>query len=164
MVVCQSCSSWLVSRWHWALATGSAGTTIWVRHPRLAPSAQSLIDVPCNSYLKRMIAYLKSLRDLVAAWHQADRVRISPSTGRLLGLNPGDRFVFRGESFTMIARSVQQTATGVELVFQVASSLGDGNLVVVQETTLGTTAGKLDVPPLNLAIFDSDIVLLPSES
>ena len=109
-----------------------------------------------------MLTAFNSLRELVVAWHQSDRVRISPSTGRLLRLEPGDRFVFRGESFTVTARVVQQTETGHELVFQIASSLGDGNLVVVRDTVTEKTIGRLEAPTLNLVVFDSDVYVLGS--
>ena len=107
-----------------------------------------------------MLKVLKSLQQLVVAWHQTDRVRISPSTGRLLGLKPGDRFVFRGESFAVTTRVVQQNETSHELFFEVASSLGDGKLSVVRDRVTEQITGALEVPTLNLSIFDSDIIPL----
>jgi hypothetical protein len=107
-----------------------------------------------------MLSHFNSLRDLVAAWYQIDRVRISPSTGRLLGLKPGNRFIFRCESFDVVTRDVQQTATGHELVYTIASSLGDGSLVVAHIDGTDTTTGELTAPRLKTTIFDSDIVVL----
>ncbi len=106
-----------------------------------------------------MLHCFMSLRDLAAAWWMTDRVRISPSSGRLLGLRPGDRFVFRGESFTVVARSVQPTATGHELVYRVESSLGDGSLVVARDALANTTFGEVQLPTRCFPIFDSDIVI-----
>ena len=106
-----------------------------------------------------MLQFITALRDLAAAWWMTDRVRISPSSGRLLGLRPGDRFVFRCESFTVVEKFIQQTGTGHELVYQVGSSLGDGRLVVVRDGVTNTIIGELNVPTLKVAIFDSDIVV-----
>ncbi len=107
-----------------------------------------------------MFHCLTSLRDLVAAWWMTDRVRISPSTGRLLGLRPGDRFVFRCESFLIVGKAIRETAMGHELVYQVESSLGDGCLVVVRNGTTHAITGEFNVPTLKLAVFDSDLVVV----
>ncbi len=99
----------------------------------------------------------------IAAWYRIDRIRVSPTEGRLLGLKRGDRFVFRGEVHSVTERMVKETATGHEIVYPIESSQGRGAFWVQRDRTTGDVNGELIFLERTDPVFEDDIVLLVDE-
>ncbi|GAA5506960.1 hypothetical protein [Novipirellula caenicola] len=50
---------------------------------------------------------------LVVGWYRVDRIRVSPTAGRLLSLKVGDRVVLKGELFKVMQRQIGDAADQV---------------------------------------------------
>jgi hypothetical protein len=73
---------------------------------------------------------VKTLLALLHLWWYADRIRASPSAGRLLQLEPACLLRVRGEPAQVTGRHVRPVGTGVEVVYRCSAARGDFELVV----------------------------------
>jgi hypothetical protein len=80
-----------------------------------------------------MSKVVASFLGLIAAWYRSDRIRVSPTTGRLLRIQVGDRLVIRGELYRVAQRDIQETQNSKVLTFELAGSLEPGRLKVRQD-------------------------------
>ncbi|KAA1261377.1 hypothetical protein LF1_39240 [Rubripirellula obstinata] len=120
-----------------------------------------------------MTKIVATIRDLIAAWYYTDRIRVSPTTGRLLALQVGDRFVIRGESYEVLRREVDDTTNGTVLTYQLDGSQGGSQggsqrrsiLTVQQDGNDGNSVGQLITSgkhdPRSMSVFNDDIALMP---
>ncbi|EMI16239.1 hypothetical protein RMSM_06846 [Rhodopirellula maiorica SM1] len=56
--------------------------------------------------------------DVAVGWYRVDRIRISPTAGRLLSLRVGDRVVLKGELFKVTQRRLGEAEEAVEYVLK----------------------------------------------
>ena len=54
--------------------------------------------------------------DLAVGWYRVDRIRVSPTAGRLLSLRVGDRVVLKGDLFKVVQRQIDEAADAVQYV------------------------------------------------
>ncbi|WP_345328030.1 hypothetical protein [Novipirellula rosea] len=54
--------------------------------------------------------------EFVVGWYRVDRIRVSPTAGRLLSLKVGDRVVLKGELFKVTQRHIGDAADEVTYV------------------------------------------------
>ncbi len=54
--------------------------------------------------------------EFVVGWYRVDRIRVSPTAGRLLSLKVGDRVVLKGELFKVTQRQIGDAADEVTYV------------------------------------------------
>jgi hypothetical protein len=73
---------------------------------------------------------LRSLVDLARSWWQADRVRASPSEGRLLRLAVGSVLRVRGEPSLVAKRCVGHTACGPYVLYECEGIAGRSRLIL----------------------------------
>lgn len=73
---------------------------------------------------------LQSLSGLARAWWRVDRVRASPSEGRLLRLAAGSAIRVRGEPSLIATRRVGHTADGPYVVYECEGVAGRSRLLL----------------------------------
>ncbi len=98
------------------------------------------------------------LKQLIRSWYAVDRIRIAPTTGRLLQLSAGDSILLKNELYTVLRHKIVNNDGGNRIVFQLASSEGEAVLAVpLDEAKRGE--GRLIVNGKSSIVFDSDVVL-----
>ncbi|MGB7343028.1 MAG: hypothetical protein WBD20_02345 [Pirellulaceae bacterium] len=112
-----------------------------------------------------MNSIIQLIGTVIRSWVGGDRIRISPTQGRLLGLKPGDRLVIRNEIYCVRTR---MNTSGV-VIFHLDDSQQDCQLVMsiqgIDDLLCGvTTFGQLYRAGESETIFDDDILLLPAEA
>ena len=70
------------------------------------------------------------LRALVRSWWGVDRIRASPSDGRLLRLRPGSLMTVQGRPAEVAQRHILRTAAGTTVTYECRSAEGDARLEV----------------------------------
>ena len=100
---------------------------------------------------------------LIRSWYGVDRIRISPSAGRLLRIRTGDRVLIRDTYYSVMSRTVttgcESGRGGTRVTSRLAGLQGDGVLRVELVTSfqsvswLQTADGTIDV-------FDDDVVII----
>ena len=73
---------------------------------------------------------IQSLADLLRSWWHVDRVRVSPSQGRLLRLGLRSVIQVGGESAVVLKRRVGHTAEGPYVVYECQCIAGPSELFV----------------------------------
>ena len=102
--------------------------------------------------------WLSAVRELIAVWYRRDRVRVSPATGRLLGLQVGDQFVFQTDAYVVQAR-LPGCQDSHDLLYQLQGSSGPATLRVVRHADGWAVDAVLITPDAEIEIFDDDVVL-----
>tara|TARA_R110002049_G_scaffold4601_6_gene32867 strand:- start:50897 stop:51247 length:351 start_codon:yes stop_codon:yes gene_type:complete len=106
-------------------------------------------------------------------WWRIDRVRVGPTTGRLIALNIGDQFIYRERLFKVVDRTVNGTA----LTNTISLSLNcvDGkeaqekkspeppSIRIVQCIHDLRTIASICCDGQSLPIFDDDVMKLKSK-
>ncbi len=95
-------------------------------------------------------------RDLFAIWLRHDQIRISPAEGRLLGLHPDDRFVFRGQCFRVNTRQIDRGEQGIAITYDLITPDGRSLLTVNDSSR----SAELRDETGSHVVFDDDIVML----
>ena len=61
--------------------------------------------------------------ELIASWMRSDQIRVAPTTGRLLSLQVGDRFVLRDEAYVVQSREVDDVDSPEIVIYELGSCL-----------------------------------------
>lgn len=107
--------------------------------------------------MKHLQQLMNPIRSLFESWHSVDRIRISPSEGRLLRLAVGDTFVLFDSLYTVEQRRVETCDEGYNVVYTLADSAGDIAQLSVDTTAGQTSAGKLVSGSSDLFVYESDV-------
>ena len=104
---------------------------------------------------------ISDLCELIASWMRSDQIRVSPTTGRLLGLQAGDRFVLRGDAYVVQSREVDDLDSTKQLVYELSSSRGRCRLAVDVSQVLATASGQIvSETGDSMTVFDDDVAML----
>jgi hypothetical protein len=103
---------------------------------------------------------VKTVLALLHLWWYADRIRASPSDGRLLQLEPACLLRIRGEPAQVTGRHVRPVGTGVEVVYRCSAARGDFELVV--STGPGPSAVALRRGAHEYAISADEVEVFPA--
>lgn len=111
-----------------------------------------------------MRALLQQAGQLVAAWFSRDRVRVSPTTGRLLGLAPGDRLLLLCDLYQIAERIV----IGGRVVYRLQGADADAELIVqvpedANALQASPTKGVLRLAGQERMVWDDDVVVLKDD-
>ena len=98
---------------------------------------------------------LDALLQPIVSWFRVDRIRVSPTTGRLVGLDVGDCFVFRNMLFGVTRKSV--TLDG-KIAYQL--DLQGSQLFVIRDPLGWFSSAQLLHDGQLLRVFEDDIVLV----
>ena len=103
---------------------------------------------------------LKAVWQLARAWWSVDRIRIAPTTGRLLQLQTGDSIVLLEELYTVRHRHVVSSGSGDQLSYLLVHSDGQRALTVVREIGRKSIHGEISIGGSSQTVFDGDVVVL----
>lgn len=102
-------------------------------------------------------------RQLIKSWYAVDRIRIRPAEGRLLSLQPGDRFLFNEQLFDVLGRKMKVHAGESRLDYAIRSCDGAALLqVAVGRDLSGLTSAKMYTDNGVTNLIDSDLIVLDS--
>lgn len=105
-----------------------------------------------------------ALRRLVQSWWGVDRIRVAPSTGRLLSLQTGDTVVLFDEIYSVARRKVFATNDGHEVVCELTHADGEANLRMLSSARVQhATHAKLVADGTVVDVFDDDVFIVRSE-
>jgi hypothetical protein len=79
---------------------------------------------------RRSRSLLRCIGDLLRSWWQVDRIRVSPSAGRLLRLQPGNIVGIADRDIEVVSRCVSQSPSGSSICYQCRSADGSAQLCV----------------------------------
>lgn len=107
-------------------------------------------------------AVSKAVLDCIRSWWRVDRIRASPTDGRLLRLHPPCFVVIGGQSFEIAHRIVGQDSEGPFVDYNIHSPDGPGRLLVhlIVETSqtlvrwIGPN-GERSLEPCEVGVFES---------
>lgn len=100
----------------------------------------------------------QSVLQLLRSWYTVDRVRVSPTAGRLLSLRVDDRILIRGDVFTVVNRQTVASRDGIRLAYQLASEDGRARLSVEPNTSGTSHVSELMTNDSSTAIYEDEIV------
>ena len=107
-----------------------------------------------------------SFRTLLQSWWRADRIRTSPTTGRMLALHPGDRFLLLNQIWTVTSRDIKchESAARVRLGIRCESEPQTAELICGASDVVSTRTepAGLRINGRIVPIWDDDFSLLPS--
>ena len=102
----------------------------------------------------------QSVLQLLRSWYTVDRVRVSPTAGRLLSLQVDDRILIRGDLFTVVKRQTTASRGGIRLAYQLESD-GGGARLSVESATSGTShVSELRTNNGSASIYEDEVVEL----
>ena len=109
-----------------------------------------------------------SFRTLLQSWWRADRIRTSPTTGRMLALHPGDRFLLLNQIWTVTSRDIKcsESAASVRLRILCESENQTAELICGATVTVSvhTQPAGLRIDGRIIPIWDEDFSLLSSNA
>ncbi len=107
---------------------------------------------------------LKSAGRLFCSWFHIDRIRMSPTEGRLLSLQPGQRILLRQQVYAVCGPAAADPVDRQLLTIRLESDEGSASLDV-QRASDGRfrSARLLDECGRFTDIFDDDVDLLPHQ-
>lgn len=102
-------------------------------------------------------------RQLIKSWYAVDRIRIRPAEGRLLSLQPGDRFLFNGQLYDVLSRQLHADGDHARLDYAIRSHQGKSLLQVpVTRNLSGPTSARMYTDDGTSSLIDSDLTILDS--
>lgn len=109
-----------------------------------------------------------SLRTLLQAWWGSDRIRTSPTTGRILALRPGDRFLLMDQIWIVTFRDIKCRDSSARLRLRISSETRD-QTAELNITASGVDAKRSEPAVLQIddqivPVWDAEICILPSKS
>ncbi|MEO2016477.1 MAG: hypothetical protein ABGZ53_19135 [Fuerstiella sp.] len=110
--------------------------------------------------MKPTQSLLHSVLQLLRCWYAVDRVRVSPTEGRLLSLRVDDRILIRGDVFTVVNRQTIASRGGIRLAYQLTSDDGEARLSVNPDSAGTSHVSELITHDTTTTIYDDDIVEL----
>jgi hypothetical protein len=109
-----------------------------------------------------------SLRTLLQAWWGSDRIRTSPTTGRILALRPGDRFLLMDQIWTVTFRDIKcrDSSTRVRLGIssETRNQTAELNLRASGIDAKHAEPAILQIDDQIVPVWDAEISILPSNS
>lgn len=110
--------------------------------------------------MKHLQQLMNPIRSLFESWHSVDRIRISPSEGRLLRLAVGDTFVLFDSLYTVEQRRVETCGDGYSVMYALSNSAGDCAQLSVDTTESQESSARLFRCNSDVSVFDSDVSIL----
>ena len=108
------------------------------------------------SYLR---AFALSIRQLVNTWTAVDRIRISPTEGRLLNLTVGQKILIQDQLYLITCRDARSETHQIRIVYHLRYAGVQGTLSVRSCCQSGKTTGQLRCGNQTRIVFDSDVVV-----
>jgi hypothetical protein len=109
-----------------------------------------------------------SLRTLLQAWWGSDRIRTSPTTGRILALRPGDRFLLMDQIWIVTFRDVKCRDSSARLRLGISSETrnqtAELNLRASGVDAKRTEPAVLQIDDQIVPVWDAEISILPPKS
>lgn len=106
------------------------------------------------------MSMIGQFRELIGSWLQRDRIRVAPTTGRLLGLQVKDRFVLRGDAYVVQSREVDDVDSPTRVIYELNSSRGSCRLTVDVFQVHEVASGEVwDSSGCRLTVFDDDLAM-----
>ena len=106
---------------------------------------------------------LESVRQLAVSWYTVDRIRIAPTTGRLLQLKTGDSIILLNELYTILSRRIQSTDHTDQITYRLHYSGGERLLFVTRRSEGDHVCGELTIDDRAIQVFDCDINVVTAE-
>ena len=108
----------------------------------------------------------KSLRTLLRAWWGSDRIRTYPTTGRMLALHTGDRFLLLNQIWTVMHRDVKcgHSTAKVRLGISSETEKLSAELIVEASDVVSVRLkpAGLRIDGRMIPVWDADISILTS--
>lgn len=101
---------------------------------------------------------------LIRSWYAVDRIRVSPSTGRLLGLRNGQTILIRGEPALVRSCIVRMCDQDTRLEYSLDYIGVNCTFIVRVPDTTSSISGEIVCGAQITPVFDNDIVILTSEA
>ncbi|MFO1003008.1 MAG: hypothetical protein U0936_21970 [Planctomycetaceae bacterium] len=109
-----------------------------------------------------------SFRTLLCSWWHADRIRTSPTTGRILALHTGDRFLLLNQIWTVTWRDIKcrESSASVRLGIRCESEQQTAELIcgATDVVSTRTEPAGLRINNRIIPIWNEDFSLLPSST
>ena len=102
-------------------------------------------------------------RSLIRSWNAVDRIRVSPTAGRLLGLQGGQTVLICGELVQVRSRTVRTCEHETSIEYILEHNGGECALTVFLADIAGRTSGQVAFGDRSVHVFDDDIAVLASE-
>ncbi len=106
---------------------------------------------------------MHSIAELLRAWWRVDRIRVAPSGGRLLRLQPPCFITIDDEAFEVSRRLVGQDAGGPFVVYECHATTGSAQLIVrliaeSHQTSIRWIGpdGEQQLDERNVSVFEPD--------
>ncbi len=107
-----------------------------------------------------------AIRTLLRAWWGSDRIRTSPTAGRMLALKTGDRFLLRDRIWIVTSRDIKcrESSAHVRLEIRSESENQSAELICGASNVLSARLepAGLRIDEWIIPIRDEDVSLLPS--
>ena len=107
-----------------------------------------------------------SFRTLLQSWWRTDRIRTSPTTGRILALQTGDRFLLLNQIWTVTSRDIKCRESSANIRLEISSESENQTAELICGAT-DVVSARLEPAGLRIngrivPIWDEDFSLLPS--
>ena len=110
----------------------------------------------------------ESLRTLLRAWWGSDRIRTFPTTGRILALRPGDRFLLMDQIWTVTLRDIKCGESTARVRLGISSEIENESAELIVDASDVRSAGvepaRLRIDGRMIPVWDVDFSLLPSNT
>jgi hypothetical protein len=117
-----------------------------------------------NHNMRILKDIFRATKQLAMSWYDVDRIRIAPTTGRLLLLKAGDSLLLLNELYTVQKRIVESNNSNNRLTYQLTFSGGKRQMIVMRDSDRDPAIGEISIDDRTVAVFDSDICLVHPES
>ncbi|MEZ6035251.1 MAG: hypothetical protein R3C17_19330 [Planctomycetaceae bacterium] len=101
---------------------------------------------------------------LIRSWYAVDRIRASPSEGRLLGLRNGQTILIRGEPALVRSCTMRISNNDACLEYSLDYIGAHCTLTVPVPDTTRSISGQIACGDQVIPVFDDDIVMLTFEA
>ena len=101
---------------------------------------------------------------LIRSWYCVDRIRVSPSAGRLLGLRNGQTILIRGEPALVRSCTMRICDNDGWLEYSLDYIGANCTLTLRVPDTTRSISGQITCGEQVIPVFDDDIVMLTSEA
>lgn len=101
---------------------------------------------------------------LIRSWYCVDRIRVSPSAGRLLGLRNGQTILIRGVPALVRSCTMRMCDQDASLEYSLDYLGANCTLTVRVPDITRSISGQIACGDQVIPVFDDDIVMLTSEA
>lgn len=105
---------------------------------------------------------MKFLRQLLKSWYAVDRIRIAPTTGRLLSLQTDDYILVQQQLYRVTRRELRNDADGDRLNYQLSDGRQTCTLTVLRPAESYRVQAELCQDAATVPVFDEDITTVDS--